>query len=48
MNRRQTILLTIIIVAILLYCWILFFELPDKMSIGMTQENIEMVSSQLL
>lgn len=30
MNKRQMILLILIIAAVLLYCWILFFELPDK------------------
>lgn len=30
MNKRQLILLILIIAAVLLYCWILFFELPDK------------------
>lgn len=30
MNKRQMILLFLIIAAVLLYCWILFFELPDK------------------
>ena len=29
-NKRQTILLIVIIVAIAMYCWILFFELPNK------------------
>ncbi|WP_157111219.1 MULTISPECIES: hypothetical protein [Sporosarcina] len=30
MNKRQAILLIIIILAIAVYCWILFFELPNK------------------
>lgn len=30
MNKRQMILLILIIAAVLLYCWILYFELPDK------------------
>lgn len=30
MNKRQMILLILIIAAVLLYCWILLFELPDK------------------
>lgn len=30
MNKRQAILLAIIVLAIAVYLWILFFELPDK------------------
>ncbi|WP_255363022.1 hypothetical protein [Sporosarcina sp. P33] len=30
MNKRQSILLAVIILAVIVYCWILFFELPDK------------------
>lgn len=30
MNKRQLILLIVIILAIAVYCWILFFELPNK------------------
>lgn len=36
MNKRQAILLIIIIVAIAVYCWILFFELPTKTVEGAT------------
>ncbi|WP_255408203.1 hypothetical protein [Sporosarcina sp. P3] len=36
MNKRQAILLTVIIVAIAVYCWILFFELPNKTAEGAT------------
>ncbi|WP_158232454.1 hypothetical protein [Sporosarcina sp. P13] len=41
MNRRQTILLIIIGIAIAIYCWILFFELPDKTAQGRLVEYIE-------
>ncbi|WP_158233922.1 hypothetical protein [Sporosarcina sp. P34] len=30
MNKRQAILLIVIILAIAVYCWILFVELPNK------------------
>ncbi len=30
MNKRQAILLAIIVLAIAVYLWILFFELPNK------------------
>lgn len=30
MNKRQLLLFVIIIAAVLLYCWILFFEVPAK------------------
>ncbi|WP_255407629.1 MULTISPECIES: hypothetical protein [Sporosarcina] len=36
MNKRQTILLIVILVAIAVYCWILFFELPNKTAEGAT------------
>ncbi|MDV6377490.1 hypothetical protein ORD22_04350 [Sporosarcina sp. GW1-11] len=41
MNKRQTILLIIICIAIAIYCWILFFELPDKIVQGRLVEYIE-------
>lgn len=40
MNKRQTILLVIIILAVALYCWILFFEIPDKTASIMNSNSV--------
>lgn len=45
MNRRQAILLTIIILAVALYCWILFFEIPDKTAFKPESSSVEMTGS---
>lgn len=44
MNRRQTVLLIIIIAAILLYCWILFIELPEKTAAGNISAYIDLLN----
>lgn len=43
MNKRQLLLFVIIIAAVLLYCWILFFEVPAK-----TAENTQLYISELI
>lgn len=44
MNKRQAILLIVIILAIAVYCWILFFELPNK-TVEDTATYIESLTS---
>lgn len=47
MNKRQAILLVIIVLAIAVYLWILFFELPDKTAQGIAS-SVETMSTQFI
>lgn len=47
MNKRQAILLAIIVLAIAVYLWILFFELPDKTAQGIVA-SVETIGTQFI